>query len=55
MQEKIINASKEKPSTIEELSKELKLDSSSDFILLNKTVNKLIEEGKLFEHKNQIY
>ena len=55
MQEKIINALKEKPSTIEELSKELKLDSSSDFILLNKTVNKLIEEGKLFEHKNQIY
>lgn len=55
MEDKIIRKIKNKPMTIEELSVLLGEFSSVNFIEVVKSVNKLIDEKKLFEIEGKIY
>ncbi len=55
MKQLIIDTLNKKEMTVEELSKELNLNDSKSFVELNKTVNKLIDEGILFDIEDKVY
>ena len=55
MQRKLIETLKDNPLSVDELAHTLDLNNSSDFIKLNKEVNKLIYEKKAYEEKGIIY
>lgn len=55
MKDKILNILKDKPLKVDEIKDLLKIKNSNDFIVLNKTINELINIGLCFEIKGKIY
>jgi len=55
MIDSILKLLKKEPLTISELNDKLKLKTAEEFINLNKTINKLIEDNTCFEVKDKIY